>query len=769
MTLNTWGHYKRITLTSTVTVTDYQLQFTVNRSSGTDSGYTLYVGTECNADYSDIRFTKSDNETELPYFIEPEYTSSAAKIWVKVDSFESGTVICMHYGNTEATTTSSISDTFDIYTTNRTSTYNISGTVDYGALCVGAVTTTSDTFDVCVGMRGSTSPNYYKCMGSTQSYRKQLYADAEGYHEAQQYPSAWVHPCTHTFMITANNDDTDFYQDGSLIRHVDYGIESTNIGLYSTALSGATLVWCGLANFATQVSAPSNIYTVNKVFIQNTVDITSTSSMLQECTTLMDVPITVTAQPDVYNVHYGRPSDYKDRKKIVLTNSATYDIDEFQVIFTVNRSAGTDSGFNVYVESNCLSTYADILFTYDNQVVPLSHYILPPNTASSSKVIVKIPYIDAGSTCTIYMYYNNPDAVSTSNKDTTVVNAITNSCCESISGWTRFNNGGYGGGYMNSFGLASDFYTEGSYSILACAYSIWSSSALTEIGQNISLTVGTPYKMYWDMRIGVSDAGTNVVTIRIDDGVVKTYTMNGNGTTNYYSEYIQFTPTAASTKLSWYANTTGSGGNTCMRIDNIILIKDITTVTVVSYTHECMALLYNTTEMIIANKMQYANVSQIDNTVGVGSTNIFNTILAVRNGDLECGFITDEWDTEPSSAWTVEASAAYTGNYGLQCMITESEYYQTYIPITIDAANTISMWFQVPMISLPADSIIYFSITLYTSGYDYVDDIYTDEFTSETESCTWINATYDVSLLSGAFLIRVVAEAYINDGGGGES
>lgn len=765
MAFRSWAHYKRITISSTVAVTDYQLRFTVNRSTGTDSEYTLYVGTDCNADYSDIRFTKADNETELSYFIEPEYTSSVAYIWVKLDSIPTdGTTFNMHYGNPDATaTTSSISNTFATYVTNQTSTYNVSGSVAYSVRCVGSVTTTSSSFDIAVGILGST---YYKCTGSTPSYGVCEYTDEAGYHVVQLYAYPWSYPNTHTFMIVSTNDDTDFYHDGVLRHHVDYGIASpSGIGLYGKCVSGATVNWCGIAKYTPQVSAPSNIVTVDRVYIDNAVDVISANQMYQSCTTELDNELTLTFQMDVVNIHYRLPSGYKDRKKIVLTNSATYDIDEFQMIFTIYRSAGTDYGSAIYVGSDCLSTYADIMFTSDSGIMPLSHYIIPPSTSSSSKVLVKIPHIDASGTCTIYIYYNNPDAVSTSNKDATVVNAIVNSCCESISGWTRFNNGGYSGGYMNAFELASDFHTEGSYSILACAYSIWSSSAYTEIGQNISLDIGTEYKLYYDMRIGVSDYGSNVVTIRTDDVVRKTYTMNGSGNTDYYGDYITFTPTTSSTKLSWYANTTGSSGNTCMRIDNLILIKNISSVTVLSYTHEYMGLIYNTIDLSITSRMQLCNESLMDMSMGVSSSNSRTSILAVRNGDLECGML-EGWEYDPEEgAWSIAASAAHSGNYGAQCDCTEYTLHTVEIPITIDTAETLSIWFQIPIIELNEEDSVYFEIYLYTSGYDYVDTIYSDVIDSDTEPCTWVNATYDVSLLGGEFIIIAYIDPYFGDGG----
>jgi len=113
--LSGWNYRKKITLSNSggSALTDYQVKFTVNRSTGTDSGFTTYVGTKCDSTYKDIRFTKSDGTTLLNYWIESS-NSSTATIWVKVDSIPaSGTAdIFLYYGNSSATAVSNGVNTF---------------------------------------------------------------------------------------------------------------------------------------------------------------------------------------------------------------------------------------------------------------------------------------------------------------------------------------------------------------------------------------------------------------------------------------------------------------------------------------------------------------------------------------------------------------------------------------------------------------------------------------------------------------------------------
>ena len=100
---------------ATGAVTNYQMKVTVYRSSGTDSGASVYIGTKCLATYDDIRFTKADGSTLLDCWIE-SYDSSSAVIWVEFDSIEiTDTVFCMYYGNAGASAVSNGIDTFIFY------------------------------------------------------------------------------------------------------------------------------------------------------------------------------------------------------------------------------------------------------------------------------------------------------------------------------------------------------------------------------------------------------------------------------------------------------------------------------------------------------------------------------------------------------------------------------------------------------------------------------------------------------------------------------
>lgn len=74
--LTGWGHRKSHTINQQVGAgTDYPVKIVVHRTAGVDAGDDVYVGTECKTDFGDIRFTENDEETLLDYFLEYEETS----------------------------------------------------------------------------------------------------------------------------------------------------------------------------------------------------------------------------------------------------------------------------------------------------------------------------------------------------------------------------------------------------------------------------------------------------------------------------------------------------------------------------------------------------------------------------------------------------------------------------------------------------------------------------------------------------------------------
>ena len=108
-----WSSRKLHTIagSSSGDLTDYQVPFVVHRTTGTDNGRDVYLGTDVQSDFRDIRFTTTDN-TLLPYWIE-SVTTDSALVWVKVSSIPStGTQLYLYYGNETAPSLSDGDATF---------------------------------------------------------------------------------------------------------------------------------------------------------------------------------------------------------------------------------------------------------------------------------------------------------------------------------------------------------------------------------------------------------------------------------------------------------------------------------------------------------------------------------------------------------------------------------------------------------------------------------------------------------------------------------
>ena len=100
--LTGWSYRLPITVTSTLSLSNYQILVQVNTASLVSAG-------KMRSDCGDVRFTDSDGATLLSYWIEPATVNTAStQIWVKVPSIPAGTkTIYMYYGNPSATSQSS--------------------------------------------------------------------------------------------------------------------------------------------------------------------------------------------------------------------------------------------------------------------------------------------------------------------------------------------------------------------------------------------------------------------------------------------------------------------------------------------------------------------------------------------------------------------------------------------------------------------------------------------------------------------------------------
>jgi hypothetical protein len=114
--LNSWKYRKSTTVSrASGAITDYQMKLLVGESSGA-TGEEVDCGGKCLSSFNDLRFTKLDGKTLLPYFIESvtgTTPNQLATVWIKVDEiFTTATRIYMYYGNSGASSYSNGTNTF---------------------------------------------------------------------------------------------------------------------------------------------------------------------------------------------------------------------------------------------------------------------------------------------------------------------------------------------------------------------------------------------------------------------------------------------------------------------------------------------------------------------------------------------------------------------------------------------------------------------------------------------------------------------------------
>lgn len=125
---NNWNHRKKITLNGSTdgALSNYPVPIKVYYGSGTDGTETsgaityikIYSSNGCKTDFSDIRFTHSDEKSPLDYWIENKVDSNYVIIWVEISAVAaspSTTDFYIYYGNSDATTTSNGINTFSLY------------------------------------------------------------------------------------------------------------------------------------------------------------------------------------------------------------------------------------------------------------------------------------------------------------------------------------------------------------------------------------------------------------------------------------------------------------------------------------------------------------------------------------------------------------------------------------------------------------------------------------------------------------------------------
>lgn len=115
-----WNYRKSLTVNHTDDGAQalYQMKRILLFAGTTCNSTHLSLDSKCQADFDDIRFTKSDNVTLIPYWIESKTDSVSATVWIQVDTIPASPndgLISIYYGNAAATAVSNGADTFIVF------------------------------------------------------------------------------------------------------------------------------------------------------------------------------------------------------------------------------------------------------------------------------------------------------------------------------------------------------------------------------------------------------------------------------------------------------------------------------------------------------------------------------------------------------------------------------------------------------------------------------------------------------------------------------
>ena len=111
-------------------------------------------------------------------------------------------------------------------------------------------------------------------------------------------------------------------------------------------------------------------------------------------------------------------SGWENRKSHVI-NYATGAGTGYQISVTVHFGSGSDSGSDVYLSGNCKTDFGDIRFTDDNGETELDYWMQDMTPSTSAIFWVKINDDLTSSNATIYIYYGNAGASTTSDGEDT--------------------------------------------------------------------------------------------------------------------------------------------------------------------------------------------------------------------------------------------------------------------------------------------------------------------------------------------------------------
>jgi hypothetical protein len=229
-------------------------------------------------------------------------------------------------------------------------------------------------------------------------------------------------------IINENNETVSWKQSRVLFQHYDFGYPDAKVFYWNTA---EALYWRSIRenwNFdknAFSFKGMSTWYIANatvekgkEYYLRLWLTLVPTLDDVTRKFYIALKPHTETLEQALANnrLYYLDPwyNDGWDYRKSHVINAASGAGTNYQVKIRVHRDSGTDYGENVYLNGKCKSDFGDIRFTTSDGSTLLDYWM---ESLTESEAVFWVEVADDLSSAdrTIYVYYRNPSAYTTSN------------------------------------------------------------------------------------------------------------------------------------------------------------------------------------------------------------------------------------------------------------------------------------------------------------------------------------------------------------------
>ncbi|MFW9847922.1 MAG: DUF2341 domain-containing protein [Candidatus Thorarchaeota archaeon] len=448
--------------------TGFQVHITVHYGSGTDNGEDVYVNSNCQTDFDDIRFTDDDETTQLDYWRETYTVSDYASFWVRVnDSLDQDVLIYLYYGNVGATTTSNASNVFEFYDGFNRADSSIVGngwTEDEGP-SVGEISISSDTLQIYQYQ------DYYchveQAAPPIANFVFQGKLEHGTYYGSSWTPSIWVYwgqyswfriGATSTFYAVGNEGGSPFASTtGSASNYVWYyfRLRLTDTMAYADySVDGSTWVnvmsrtrsayWAGAPSLIIVGKGYSSSAGYPNLDVDNNYSSTSSAGTHHaDDIFIRKEANTAVTQGDWSNeIEEGEPTWLNgwQYRKMHTMNGVVGAGTSYQIRIKVHYGYGEDSGEDVYLYGRSNPDFSDVRFTDISNGLELNYWIETYVDSDFAIFWVKIPY-NLDTDQSFYMYYGNIWATTASDGDSTFIFFDDFNTLDTTNKWTVYDSG----------------------------------------------------------------------------------------------------------------------------------------------------------------------------------------------------------------------------------------------------------------------------------------------------------------------------------------